>query len=350
MTALDLYEEHLVKTSFFSDLDSKVEGIVKLGGPNKEIKDYVTANFGKFILFDKSYQNLLKFLQENKDLEIEETDVEQLKFISGIQSELVASLERINAQNPRDVNTVFAQLSQSIEQRGFNGEITVRSPQGRELSLGKRYTDFLIDEINKFINKYSPAKERDFSEIENALVIAKQLIKDKKKFEEAAQTAENWISADAGRVSGQLADASIHFRNESRSYTGFWSQYVWLLGAGILALGVFGLLLYFAFSDTEIKTGQALLKITSVTVLIYFVYLFVSLFVQAKTYRESYIFKSVALQTMTSLVQSFPDPSDKAITMQSAMSVIFTEPATKQTKALQQKYIDDVIEIAKKKL
>lgn len=350
MIASELYEDHIVKTSFTNDLDSKVDGIIKLGGPHKEIKDYVKSSYSKIFNFDKSYQKLLEFLKTNSNIEIDDTDTEQIKFISGIQSELVASLERINAQNPRDVNTVFTNLNQALDQRGFNGEITVRSPQGRELSLGKRYTDFLIDEIQKIISKYAPAENRDLSEIDTALGIAKQIIKDKKKYEEAVQTAENWISVDASRVSGQLNDASIHFRNESKSYTGFWSQYVWLLGAGIIAVGVFALLLYFAFNDADIKTSQALLKITSVTILVYFVYLFVSIFIQAKTHRESYIFKSVALQTMTTLIQSFPDPSDKAITMQSAMSVIFTEPATKQTKAIHQKYVDDLIEVAKKKI
>jgi hypothetical protein len=347
MHSTEILEENIERQPFSKKLSGKAGAIKQLGNPNKDVQQYV-EKYAALIEFDDSYQRLLESLEKYPQ-ELSRSQVDQIHFFSQTVKELNDRLENLNYANPKDLNTVFQPFDQMIEQRGLLQDATFKNHRGVDIRFGKKYVDILIDQIKSFIEELTPQAEIDTSSIKEAQALANKIISQQEKYEAAAKTAENWIEREAAGISVSLDDVSSYFSTKSNQHKGFRNSYVWLLGAGIIGMIVFAILMYFVISEPDIQVGSALLRITSVAVLVYFMYLFVSIFTQERNFKETYAFKAVALKTMTELVKSFPEPNERATTLQNAIQVIFAEPTNKKQRIVHEKVVDGVIDVVKKK-
>lgn len=81
----------------------------------------------------------------------------------------------------------------------------------------------------------------------------------------------------------------------------------------------------------------------------YFAFIFSQQFLNHRKLYEFYKFKAIALVTMEELLKTYTEQGDKELILNKAINIIFSEPIFNEDRHLQQKLVDELVEIIKKK-
>lgn len=182
--------------------------------------------------------------------------------------------------------------------------------------------------------------------------LANLVIESSNKYKKAAETAENWIKTEGTAIATAIQDKSKIFDDKANNeHTGY-KVWLWLIAAGILGamtIGVAWMFVYELHGQDGISIGAALLRIAVIGALSYTAFIAYQQFnIQRRLY-ETYKFKAIALSTMEELLKTYSDSHDRESILNQAIAIIFSEPTIKEEKAVQERLIDELLDVLKKK-
>lgn len=214
-----------------------------------------------------------------------------------------------------------------------------------------------IVEYIKFIS--SPEKEKDeelkitpyLEQIEKASSAASKIMNKVEDYEKAAQAAENWIATQGKAISVSLQKKSDLFNNKANDDNNNWTVYIWLITGFLSILASVLFIMYFiGESGTDLTIGASLMRVAVLVVISYFSFFCFQQFSNHKRLYEIYKFKAISLETMEELVKSYSDSTNRDLILNKAISIIFSEPSFREDEKYNQKVVDSMIDIIKKKI
>ncbi len=129
-------------------------------------------------------------------------------------------------------------------------------------------------------------------------------------------------------------------------------SYPWLLASLLFGAFTFFVTILYAFDETDLNLGAALLRMSSVVIPAFFALFCVQQFSNHRRLYEAYRFKDLSLQTMIDLRKRLTrykdeDRSEQKILLEKSLSVIFHEPYFRDETKMDKAFILEVIRLAK---
>lgn len=346
MKAQDLLAKYPEK-SFSEKFKEKEVAIQGIGAPIDQIQAK-KAEFQKLFEFDSLLQVLKDKLQNNLEKEFDTYTGERAQFLLSQLSSINSYLESgLTFSNPQDVNSIFSIFQQSVshllQQINYNINTT-------GISSGKQLIDEHINEVRQILRDFD-AFSVDREKLQEAEAIAIKLTKNAGRYEKATQTAENWIKSEGRALSSALQDKAQIFNDKAEQDHQSKEVWGWFVGGmvgGVIAF--ITILIFISKNGTDLSVGSSLLRISVLVVVSYFAFYCLQQFSNHRRLYEIYKFKAIALKTMEELVKSYSEQADRDRILNKATNVVFSEPNLKEDKNVQQKILDELFEIVKKKI
>ncbi len=349
---LDEYPEKSFEVLFL-EKESALEAIWT---PKEQIKRK-REELAKIFQYDSQLIEL-KHKLEQHEWEANPFIVDRAKFHFWTLVKLNSWLDNLNFSNPQDINTIFQNFSSNINNAGYFNSVNLNA-SWRNIPLEKVALDEFILEVNYIINDISSNSYIEYKDkIKEAIEIAEKLLKNGSKYESAIITAENWIQAEWKALSTSLQDKAEIFDTKAEEhnfktlklwkfiYGGNWAWLASSITSWILAISL--VYLFINQDWTGISVWASLLRISILVIIWYFTFFCLSQFSNNKKLYEIYKFKAIALKTMDELIKSYSEDKDKIL--DKSISIVFSEPALKDDTGTQQKLLDHLMEIMKKKI
>jgi hypothetical protein len=345
MKAQDLLAKFPDK-SFSEKFKEKESAIHGIGAPLEQVQAK-RIEFKKLFDFDDLLQDLKKKLQENVEREFDSYDEERISYLLSQLSSINLYLNDLSYSNPHNVNEIFQKFTRNVSHFFQQVNYNINSSG---ISSGKQTIDELIQEIRQILRNFDTFTV-DKQKLQEADTLATKLVKNSEKYERAINTAENWIKSEGRALSSSLQDKGQIFNDKANSEHRTREVWGWFVGGILGGAMAFVTILCFVFKNgTDISVGSAFLRISALIVVSYFAVYCLQQFSNHRKLYEAYKFKAIALRTMEELIKSYADPSDRERILDKSVSVIFSEPNIKEDKAIQQKLVDQLFEILKKKI
>lgn len=348
MTTQELAEKYPQK-SFSQKFEEKRVALVGIGVPEEQLKDKA-ATYQKIFYYDELVNQIFQKLTASKS-EPPQRSAELISFHFTIISELCSFLDLLNLSNTTDVNQIFSQFEENLKARGLLGSIRYQI-DGRDINTQRSLVDEYIKETANVLKEFE-SLDFDPEKIKTIQKVTDNLIKNQKRYEDAAKTAENWIQAEGKALAAAVKDKAIVFNNKAdkeHSYVNFRPWLIASIISGFVVLAIVGFFIYELRGNGNISVGTALLRISTLIVVSYFTFLFSQQFLTHRKLYESYKFKAIALYTMEELLKTYTDQKDRELILNKAISIIFSEPVIKEERIAQQKVIGEMFDIVKRKI
>lgn len=238
----------------------------------------------------------------------------------------------------------------------------IAAERGKEISELKELRDSLKTQSAQFAPATTLASELVSRgvEIQDALGKIQEFAKANEKTIEAllrqnatsfAQKAQEHLSYTKDFVPiWILKRATFWGLNMWRQPAWYIGSIIWLWSGMIFGGIVLSIVFYFIVFAEELSIENVILRVSALVVPSYFAVLFVSQFLQQKRLYEIYKFKDIALQTMVMLRTQFGDDYDsRRDLMQKSLTVIFTEPATKEENKINKQLVSELLRLIREK-
>lgn len=360
---------------FISDVFERNKKSLLSGGAPKGDLQKKFDEYAKFFEFEKSVLELKNLLETNVEIEITDPEYKKVHSIVGILNNLKSEINRVDLTNTRNVDAAFKQFDQTIHDKGYLRQVMRTIDGVGSQPTGQVLIEKYIEDVQTLIALF---KIRTFGleKIAQVEPVVRELINNKKKYEEAASVAENWIQTQEKALGLSLKKPGIGFAEKAEehravkvklvplqlglnklfSHTKQWhisGTFPWLLLAFLFG----GLVMWIVFSfihalenNPLISTGAAILRISAIIIPSYFIFFSTQQFLNHKKLYELYKFKDIALETMNDLVKLYGEPSEKSKILDQGLQIIFQEPILNESKLVQKELISDLKDIAKEKL
>lgn len=384
--ATEDYLQFYPERSFTDNFSAKQTALQNLGaepsglnGKKQQLESVFEYDSVVKELFEKVKDKRIRQQVDPKDAKNIERHFRSIRALNNI-------LEQLRTTNPRDLNQVFEDFDRQVQQMGFAGKILTTLTTGAQVHSQRSYVDEEIENVRSLLAKLENKKATSESEekilaleqklnqslaenqsraeaytkqLEQALQLSSEIQKtsaeiseNQDKYRKAAETAENWLATEGKALSVSIGEKSAIFREKGDKHR-LKRIWPWLATAAVLgvatAIAAGGLILELN-GDHQISIGTALLRFSLIAVLSSGAFVAYRQYYIHRRLNESYEFKAIALSIMEELVKSYSDPSDRASILSQAISIIFTEPAIKEDRAVQQRIIDELVDVLKSRI
>lgn len=344
--------------SFREVFDEKVKILRSIGTPEQNIKAKKTE-YKKIFNYDDSVLNLKSAVENCKIDEMDDQISSRIIFHFSKINDFILWVDDLNLSDKENVGNIFKRFDVKLRGGGFIENMIVRAARGVEVSIGKTVIDMHIEEIKNLSRDLLVYDvENDMSKIKEAVNVASNLIENKENFEKAITTAENWRKEEGKSIAVSFGKKSEIFNlkadeYKSRKFIKMIGHVGWFAGGlffGLMALIIILIFIFDLGDNNNISIGFALMRISVLFIVSYFAFFMLSQFSNNKKFYESYKFKAIALETMEELVKSYDKDRDRERILNESISIIFSEPKVKEDSEVQKKLLNDLMDIAKKKI
>lgn len=331
--------------SFINLVEQKKQNIKNRAGENQNIinqlgnLDVYNNQIG---FFDEKWQELQNFINENKDIEINDSEFTKFQWTIKEYSSLVNALKFFKEEIP-SLNDIF----NSTEYQNFKTNIQPFI-QGNP----PKKIDLLESQIENILNTLKIKKIELNNNISNNPVIEEfqTIIKELrainiKELKEGQRIAESIVSKKEINQTQEITEHYWFFEEQAREnmsfkIKNFWLKFwetritsfkiIWLL----LSLASWWCIILYVYNiiqeGTTLSVWDSLLRISVLTIAFYFIVYFSKQYSNHKDLYKSYIFKSVSLKVMLWLSE-ISEKEEKQMIYEKALDKIFSEPNVNNT-------------------
>jgi hypothetical protein len=347
MTKDELLKIYPVKT-FTQTFNEKRVAFVNLGARPEDF-DTKKKQFQQLFRYDELVNDLLKKIKKEDNLAQEIIKKISLHFQR--VNDLNNYLNKLNSSEPSNINIVFQDFIKQI--RTLIDNIAYTTQSGLRINSNESFIDKEISEVKELLNKHEIEQEK----IKEAKELAEEILSKADRYKKASAVAENWIRKEGEALSTTIEDQGQNFTNKADTEHTGWRVRYWLIASIIFF--VLAIIAAFMFLNifnktqnmqTEISVGFALLRISIIGMFVYSAFLAFQQFANQRKLYEIYKFKGLAFSTMKNLVKTYSDRADRELIVSKAIEIIFNEPILKESEVVQQKMVNELLDIIKKKI
>lgn len=357
---IDLYPDKSLLETF----NDRTNALISLGASKEEI-DSRKIRYNYLFEYDNLVHSLKNILSKNE--EIDEYYWKKIKLhIENIKN-LKNKFEQLNTGEPKNTESIFRNANDYINQNYFQSQVLLRV-SNTDIQQWVTLVEQYIHEIKNIINYFDNQESILNTELlEQANVLADELINKEESIKNAINIVQNRIDTQWNAISTQLQDRAIIFENKAKKHistsirknnTRFFdrpflqSNWRWFIAWLFLWLTWLFIITKFIEDDNinSISIWSALLRISMIVVSWYFSIFCLQQFNDDRKLWEIYTFKWLALRTMDDLIKSYTDQKEREYILNKALDIVFSEPKLNEKNMVQQKYLDDMIDVIKKKI
>lgn len=320
---------HFPKKSFSEVFEERKNELLSRNVDEKIIQNKKNE-YKKIFHFDKVVTGLREVIESDNSIKISEFEAERILFFTSKIQELNIWLKNLDFSNTQDINTVFKNFQDNIHNNKYFHQLSY-SANGENLHSGKVVIDEYTRELSEI--KYSlEIRSLEIGSIKKGKEVADQILKNGPKYLEAIKKANNWIEVEEKTIEIALQKPAIAFDEKAQEHKN-WKTWFWFIGAilfGIIVMGIVVAFIVSLWEETDISVGTALLRISALIVPSYFTLYCSQQFTNHRKLYEIYMFKYIALETMTDLYKRYTDPVEQQKILDKAITIIFTEPRLKE--------------------
>jgi hypothetical protein len=254
--------------------------------------------------YAKKSITILKMLKNSKE-SLSYLSIANLDLILNNLNQLQSNLIQFNSLIIDQITTHHHQFLNTLDK--FNQII-----EGNGILLR---LDMSLD----FINKVRTS-------LDNIVPFLDDILKKKPGYDNALNSLQELLNKQ-GEVNTRVLEGQANaFKTqcENTKLTG------WLVSTFLFSIIIFVVIILFIICGKSISSGDAILRISSITALGFLAVFSSTQYVFNKKMKESYMFKYTALQTVNSLISANPEMKEKIITR--SLETFLNEPNLKENK------------------